>query len=417
VASRPTGHGLALGNPDTPAVSPPRNSAARSSSGRRDIAPAEMDGDLMSLATRRLFTMLALPAGLVAGLVVAPGAANAAGVSATIKTATTLKVRSAPSRTAKIVGTVRKNQKVTVACVITGQRVKGTVRTTTAWDRIGTGRYVSHAYVQTSGKIPRCAPVAKPAAPRYVVGTVKSADGKVNLRAGASIKSAVAGSVATGAKVDLACSVTGDLVKGTVRATTQWDRTRAGSYISNAYLYSGKLPVCAATTTPTPVAPVVNLTPAQFIRVAVPGAQADWRANGVPPSVTIAQAILESGWGRSDLSATSKNYFGIKCQNGGYGKIANGCRTVRTNECTKAGECFVTTASFRTYASQADSFRDHGSFLRSNSRYAGAFAYTKDANNFIKKVWQAGYATDPKYVEKVTGIMRSYDLYQYDTWK
>lgn len=374
----------------------------------------------MLRTTRRLLTVLALPAGLVAGLVVAPEAANAAGVSATIQVAATLKVRSAPSQTATIVGTVRKNQKVTVACVITGQRVKGTVRTTTAWDRIGTGRYVSHAYVKTSGRIPRCAPsapVAAPATAKYVVGTVKSADGKVNLRTGASTKSGIAGSLASGAKVDLACSVTGDLVKGTVRATDQWDRTKAGSYISNAYLYAGKLPVCAAESMPTPVAPVVNLTPAQFIRAAVPGAQADWRANGVPPSVTIAQAILESGWGRSDLSATSKNYFGIKCQNGGFGKIANGCRTVRTNECTKAGECFVTTAAFRTYASQADSFRDHGSFLKANSRYAGAFVYTKDANNFIKKVWQAGYATDPKYVEKVTGLMKSYDLYQYDTWK
>jgi uncharacterized protein YraI len=382
-----------------------------------------MDGDQMPLTTRRLLTaLLLLPGGLVAGLVVAPGAANAAGVSATIRVAATLKVRSAPSQTARIVGSVRKNQKVKVVCAVTGQRVKGTVRTTTAWDRLGTGRYVSHGYVKTSGRIPRCptTPSAAPAGPKYVVGTVKSADGKVNLRAGASTKSAVAGSVASGAKVDLACSVTGDLVKGTVRTTTQWDRTRAGSYISNAYLYSGKLPVCAASTAPAPAVPavpVVNLTPAQFIRAAVPGAQADWRANGVPASVTIAQAILESGWGRSDLSATSKNYFGIKCQNGGYGKIANGCRTVRTNECTKAGACFVTTGAFRTYASQADSFRDHGSFLKSNSRYAGAFVYTKDANKFIMKVWKAGYATDPKYYEKVTGLMQTYDLYQYDTWK
>ncbi|MEU4222075.1 SH3 domain-containing protein [Actinoplanes sp. NPDC026623] len=68
--------------------------------------------------------------------------------------AESLKVRSAPSQSAKIVGSVRNNQQVTVACVITGQLVKGTVRTTTAWDRIGTGRYVSHAYVKPSGQDP-----------------------------------------------------------------------------------------------------------------------------------------------------------------------------------------------------------------------------------------------------------------------
>ncbi|MEU7904856.1 sporangiospore maturation cell wall hydrolase GsmA [Actinoplanes sp. NPDC049118] len=379
----------------------------------------------MLLTTRRVFSALLLPAGLVAGLVVAPAAASAAGVSATVQVADTLKVRSAPSQTAKIVGSVRRNQKVTVSCVITGQLVRGTVRTTTAWDQIGAGRYISHAYVKTSGKIPRCAskpPAPAPAAPaaaapaaaRYVVGTVKSADGKVNLRAGASTKTAVAGTLASGTKVDLACSVTGDLVKGTVRSTNRWDRTRAGSYISNAYIYSGKLPVCAAKTTP---APAPKLTPEQFIKAAVPGAQAGWREYGVPASVTIAQAILESGWGRSSLSAESKNYFGIKCQNGKYGKLANGCRTVRTQECTKAGKCFETSAAFRTYASQAHSFRDHGSFLKVNSRYAGAFAYTKDANKFIWKVWKAGYATDPNYYTKITGVMKTHDLYKYDTWK
>ncbi|GID92644.1 sporangiospore maturation cell wall hydrolase GsmA [Amorphoplanes digitatis] len=372
----------------------------------------------MPFTTRRMLSALLLPAGLIAGLVVAPGAANAAGVSATVQVAATLKVRNAPSQSAKIVGSVRKNQKVTISCVITGQRVAGTVRTTTAWDRIGTDRYISHAYVKSSGKIPRCAgkPAATKPAVKYVVGTVKSASGAVTLRAAASAKAATAGKLASGAKVDLVCSVTGDMVKGTVRSTAQWDRTRSGGYVPNAYIYSGKLPACPAPVKPAP-APAVKLTPEQFIKAAAPGAQAGWREYGVPASVTLAQAILESGWGRSDLSATSNNYFGIKCQDGKYGKLANGCRTVRTQECTKAGKCFETSAAFRTYASQAHSFRDHGSFLKVNSRYDGAFAYTKDANKFIMKVWKAGYATDPNYYTKVTGLMAKYDLYQYDTWK
>ncbi|GAA3345927.1 hypothetical protein GCM10020358_54920 [Amorphoplanes nipponensis] len=372
---------------------------------------------------RRLLTAPLLLAALGAGLIVAPGTADAAGVSATIKVGRTLKVRSAPALTAKVVGTVRNQQKVTVACFVTGQKVKGSLRTTTAWDRLSTGHYVSHGYVRTARALSRCAASSPTAVPsrtktsgtaRYVIGTVKSTDGSVNLRSGAATTEAVTGTVASGTKVDLTCAVTGQLVDGTVRSTNQWDRTPTGSYISHAYVYSGALPVCAGASVP---APSVTLTPAQFIANSVPGAQRGWREYGVPPSVTIAQAILESGWGRSGLASVDRNYFGIKCQNGSYGKLADGCHVYRTNECTKAGTCFATSASFRTYPSQSHSFRDHGSFLRVNSRYAGAFVHTQDANKFIWAVWKAGYATDPNYYTKVTGIMAAYDLYQYDTWK
>ena len=65
----------------------------------------------------------------------------------------------------------------------------------------------------------------------------------------------------------------------------------------------------------------------------------------------------------------------------------------------------------------ANSFRDHGNFLKVNSRYKPAFTYTKDANKFIWTVWKAGYATDPNYFTKVTGLMATYNLYQYDIWK
>ncbi|BCJ56354.1 hypothetical protein Asp14428_78290 [Actinoplanes sp. NBRC 14428] len=375
------------------------------------------------LSARRLLTGPLLVAALGAGLVVAPQAASAAGVSATVKVGSTLKVRSGPSLTAKIVGTLRNGQKITVECTQTGQRVKGTLRTTTAWDRLSTGRYISHGYVSASRALPRCAvssptavpPKAKPVArKKYVVGTVKSFDGRVNLRSAPSTSGAVIGTVVSGAKVDLACAVTGQNVNGTVRTTTQWDRTSSGAYISHAYLYSGPVPACTGSSVP---APTVTLTPEQFIRASVPGAQRGWREYGVPPSVTIAQAILESGWGRSGLSTVDKNFFGIKCQGTSYGKLANGCHVYRTNECTKAGNCFSTSAAFRTYATQSHSFRDHGNFLRVNPRYKPAFAYTKNANKFIWSVWKAGYATDPNYYTKVTGIMASWKLYQYDTWK
>ena len=134
--------------------------------------------------------------------------------------------------------------------------------------------------------------------------------------------------------------------------------------------------------------------------------------------MTIAQAILESGWGKSGLSSVDKNYFGIKCQDTYHGPHATGCHVYKTTECSKTtGRCFEISDAFRTYATMARSFRDHGHFLKNNKRYAPAFGYTRNADKFIEQVWKAGYATDPKYVPKVTGIMKTYDLYRYDTWK
>jgi flagellar protein FlgJ len=373
--------------------------------------------------TRRLLTGSLLVATIGAGLISAPEAANAAGVAATVQVGSTLKVRSTPSLSARIVGSVRNKQRITVQCAITGTTVRGTVRTTNLWDRLSTGRYLSHGYVRTGRGIARCpnpSPQAVPVkakaapAPVYKVGTVRSTDGNVNVRAAASTSAATTGSLANGAKVNLVCGVVGDLVSGTVRATTQWDRTSSGGYLSHAYVVTPALPLCPGSGTPTSS---VTLTSAQFIAAAVPGAQLGWRQFGVPPSVTIAQAVLESGWGRSSLASVDRNYFGIKCFDNVFGTLANGCHVYRTNECTKAGSCFATTASFRTYATMANSFRDHGHFLKVNSRYKPAFAYTRDANRFIWNVWKAGYATDPNYYTKITGIMASNRLYQYDTWK
>jgi flagellar protein FlgJ len=237
----------------------------------------------------------------------------------------------------------------------------------------------------------------------------------VNIRSGPSPSAPVKRTVLSGAKVNGVCGVVGTLVDGTVRSTTQWNRLTDGSYISHAYVVTPTLHICPGSS-PRP-APSVVLTPAQFLAAAVPGAQAGWRQYGVPASVTMAQAILESGWGRSSLSTTDQNYFGIKCQNGSYGSIASGCHVYKTSECTKAGVCFATTAAFRTYTTMSHSFRDHGHFLKVNNRYQPAFAYTRDANKFIWQVWKAGYATDPNYYTKITVLMAQQNLYRYDVWK
>ncbi|AEV86209.1 glucosaminidase [Actinoplanes sp. SE50] len=382
----------------------------------------------MRHSSRRLLTgaLLVLAAG--AGLGVTPGVANAAGVTATVDVNSQLKVRAKPSLASGIMGTLHDGQKVSVACAVTGQSVRGKLRTTAVWDRLTSGYYVSDAYLTTVGKVPSCvaAPVGekvktKPGtsggttAPAVVTARVKTADGAVNVRTTPSSQGVSVRKVADGATVQLVCAVPGSSVKGTVRTTNQWDQLTDGRYLSHAYVVSADLKVCAASAATAPATP--SMTQAQFIAAAVTGAQAGWRQFGVPPSVTIAQAILESGWGKSGLAAVDRNYFGIKCQKGSYGSIASGCHVYATTECDKAGKCFPTSDAFRTYASMADSFRDHGSFLRVNSRYAPAFAYTRDANNFIWQVWKAGYATDPNYYTKVTGLMTAFNLYRYDTWK
>jgi hypothetical protein len=387
-----------------------------------------MEGSFMLHTTRRLFAGPLLIAAVAAGPLAVPGAAEAAGVTATVDVRSTLLVRSAPSLAATPVGKLHDHDRVTVACSVPGTKVRGSVRTTDQWDRIGTDRYISYAYVSSATAIARCdspqaevvkskpAKVVKPGRPAFVIGTVKSVDGLVNVRSAATAGSAKMGTLANGGKVWLLCGVVGDSVTGTVRTTTQWDRMANGNYLSHAYVITPTLHLCPGASL-IPPSSSVSLTPAEFIAAAVPGAQAGWREFGVPASVTVAQAILESGWGRSSLASVDKNYFGIKCFNGQYGAIANGCHVYNTSECTVAGSCFSTTAAFRTYASRTDSFRDHGNFLKVNSRYQPAFTYTKDANKFIWNVWKAGYATDPTYYTKITGIMAANGLYQYDIWK
>ena len=375
--------------------------------------------------TRRLLAGPLLVAAIGAGLVAVPGAAHAAGVTATVQVGSTLRMRAAPALSATIVGTViRNNQQVAIQCVTPGPTpVPGSVRTSNLWAKLATARYIPYAYVRASKAVVRCSttaspqadPVkAKPATTAYKTGKVRSADGRVNLRSAPSTSAPIKGSLVSGAGVNLVCGVVGELVNGTVRSTTQWNRLTDGTYISHAYVSVPTLTLCKGASPPTATPSMTN---DQFIAAAVPGAQLGWRQYGVPPSVTIAQAILESGWGRSKLASVDKNYFGIKCQNGRYGSLANGCHSYQTTECTKAGSCFSTAATFRTYASMSHSFRDHGLFLKVNSRYKPAFSYTKNANKFIWTVWKAGYATDPNYYSKVTGIMAANKLYQYDTWK
>lgn len=156
-----------------------------------------------------------------------------------------------------------------------------------------------------------------------------------------------------------------------------------------------------------------------FVHQASAPAQASERQTGVPASVTIAQAILESGWGRYHMGAAN-NYFGIKAhtRNGQIdtGSVANGYVDTPTHEYVN-GKRVAVTAHFRSYASMTDSFIDHGLFLRQNGRYAQAirdYAANHDADAFATGLQDAGYATDPHYAQMLINLMRRHNLYQYN---
>jgi flagellar protein FlgJ len=162
-------------------------------------------------------------------------------------------------------------------------------------------------------------------------------------------------------------------------------------------------------------APKAGLTAEQtaFITLIARPAMHNFREYKVPASVIMAQAILESGWGRGDLPKTANNYFGMKCPLGRVSGVAIGCRSFPTKECDAAG-CHPAVESFKVYTSVLDSLRDHSLTLSSMKRYATAFTYAANPNQFAAEVHRAGYATDPNYTSLLTGIMGKYDLYRYD---
>jgi hypothetical protein len=253
---------------------------------------------------------------------------------------------------------------------------------------------------------------------------VKTGGPVLNVRAGANQAAKRINGAPHGYKVTIVCQVVGQLIRGPVRNTNLWDRISLGGYISDAYVVHpakrAPIPRCASATIPksAPVSPIpapkdgISASAAAFLNSTAGAARQGFREYRVPASVTLAQAILESGWGKSKLTANDKNYFGIKCF-GSPGAIASGCHTYSTQECTKAGACYNTTAVFRTYRSATDSFRDHAVFLK-RTRYANAFKYSTVPDKFAAEIHKAGYATDPKYTVKLVNLMKQYDLYRYD---
>ncbi|MFD1315556.1 glucosaminidase domain-containing protein [Namhaeicola litoreus] len=122
----------------------------------------------------------------------------------------------------------------------------------------------------------------------------------------------------------------------------------------------------------------------------------------IPASITLAQGVLESGNGRSELTRKANNHFGIKCHKGWEGKKVH-------HDDDEKHECF------RKYNYPEESFDDHSMFLTTRSRYAGLFELdADDYKAWAKGLKNAGYATDRKYPDKLIKIIEEYKLYEYD---
>ncbi|MCU1716477.1 flagellar assembly peptidoglycan hydrolase FlgJ [Pseudomonas sp. 5P_3.1_Bac2] len=149
----------------------------------------------------------------------------------------------------------------------------------------------------------------------------------------------------------------------------------------------------------------------EFIATMLPMAEQAAQKIGVDPRYLVAQAALETGWGKSIIrqqdGSSSHNLFGIKTHGAWEGESAR----VLTTE-YQDGKAVKEAASFRAYESYSHSFEDYVSFLQGNDRYDKALSKTEKPEQFAQELQKAGYATDPNYARKIAQIARQMQTYQ-----
>jgi LysM repeat protein len=144
-----------------------------------------------------------------------------------------------------------------------------------------------------------------------------------------------------------------------------------------------------------------RITPETYIDIYKDLAISEMKRSGIPASITLAQGMLESDNGNSILTVEGNNHFGIKCHDW-QGK------TMFKDDDTR-NECF------RKYGSAIESFRDHSDFMLNKQRYNFLFEYkSTDYKNWAKGLHKAGYATNPRYADKLIDIIENNKLYVYD---
>ena len=144
-----------------------------------------------------------------------------------------------------------------------------------------------------------------------------------------------------------------------------------------------------------------------FITRIAPAAQMGASQTGVPASITIAQAILESGWGESGLAKQANNFFGIKARR------ADDYAEFKTVE-FRNGIAGKELARFRKFATEAQCFTAHASLLSQSARYSPAMADSDDPFVFAAKLYECGYSTDPAYPKELASLITQFHLRDYD---
>ena len=153
---------------------------------------------------------------------------------------------------------------------------------------------------------------------------------------------------------------------------------------------------------------IASLSNEEFVEYIGAAAQIDYEKSGILPSVTLAQAILESGWGDSSIG---NNVFGIKCGDGWTGKRVN----CATSEQSSDGSYYGINADFRDYDSIVDGVTDHSDLLH-NDRYTPVREACKNNDPYeaCRQLSACGYATSHSYADNLISLIDGYDLTQYD---
>jgi flagellum-specific peptidoglycan hydrolase FlgJ len=139
-----------------------------------------------------------------------------------------------------------------------------------------------------------------------------------------------------------------------------------------------------------------------YVKKYAPAATKNMRFFKIPASITLAQGILESGYGEGTLAKKANNHFGIKCHKEWKGKSI-------THDDDEKDECF------RSYKNPLRSYRDHSLFLVDRDRYSSLFTLNrKDYKGWAVGLKAAGYATDPKYAEKLISLIERFNLTRFD---
>lgn len=142
----------------------------------------------------------------------------------------------------------------------------------------------------------------------------------------------------------------------------------------------------------------------RYVLTYYPIAVEQMHRHNIPASITLAQGLLESGAGKSKLSRTSNNHFGIKADKSWKGK--------RTSSMDNGKMCY-----FRKYNNVRDSYEDHSKFLVNRQRYAFLFKLKRsDYKGWAKGLRKAGYAEDKAYPTKLISLIERYELYKYDSY-